>query len=345
MKYLVIVFAIFSITSLYAETSNQTLEVFTSPKAKELKNPQFPKRAARDVAEGWVVYSFMVDTEGKVFEPTVIESTGGRHARDFEREAKSALERTIFKPALNGDAPVEGASTMKYIFRMQSGADGATRIFSRQYSKFSKVLATDDQQASQTLLKELEDKGVRNLYENAYLNMARFNYAVKYGTTAEQMKYLKTALSYENTGPKVTFLPDDLVVIARRKLFELQLTNQHYAEAVKSYQSFAKNDDAEAVELLKPSYQQLMELKSNKDAFALEATTNENGYWAIGLFKQGFSISEASGVLNEIKLRCDKKYVFFPVDLDEEYFIPESFGDCNLQLLGNAGVNFKLVQF
>jgi len=346
MKHLAITLLLFCITPSYAETSNhQAVTVFTAPEVKEAKTPQFPSRAARDAAEAWVVYSFMVDTEGKVFEPTLIESTGGRFGRDFEKEAKRALERTNFQPALNGSTPVEGASTMKYIFRMESGADGATKIFSRQFSQFSKVLASNDQQATQASLKELEDRGVRNLYENAYLNMARFNYAVKYGTSAEQMKYLKTALSYENTGPKVSFLPDEMVVIARRKLFELQLANKHYAEAAKSYELFEKNDDTTAVELLKPSYQELMVLKSNQDAFELDAATNTNGYWSINLFKQGFAITDADGVLNEIKLRCEKKYVFFPVELDEEYSIPDSFGDCNLELLGNADVNFKLVQF
>ncbi len=346
MKRVIIILVIFNITSLHAEMSGQqAVEVFTAPEATKPKSPQFPKRAAREAAEAWVVYSFMVDTEGKVFEPTVIESTGGRLARDFEREAKLALERTIFQPAMNGDTPVEGASTMKYIFRMESGADGATKIFSRQYSEFSKVLARDNQQTSLASLKELEERGVRNLYENAYLNMARFNYAVKYGTAAEQMKYLKTALSYENTGPKVTFLPDNIVEIARRKLFELQLANKYYAEAVKSYLSFAKNDDSKATDLLEPSYQQLLELKSSQDAFELEATTDENGYWSINLFKSGFVINDADGLLREIKLRCDKKYVFFPLELDEEYSIPVSFGDCYLQLLGTADVNFKFVQF
>jgi len=346
MKRLAIALLLIGVSSSYAETSgHHAVTVFTAPEAKEPKIPQFPNRAARDAAEAWVVYSFMVDIEGKVYEPTLIESTGGRFGRDFEKEAKRALERTDFHPAMNGSTPVEGASTMKYIFRMKSGADGATKIFSRQYSQFSKILASNDQQATQASLRKLEDRGVRNLYENAYLNMARFNYAVKYGTTAEQMKYLNTALSYENIGPKVSFLPDDMVVIARRKLFELQLANKFYAEAAKSYEAFGENEDTTAVELLMPSYQELTELKSNEDAFELDAVTNENGFWSINLFKQGFAITEADGVLDEVKLRCAKKYVFFPVELDEEYSIPASFGDCNLQLLGNADVDFKLVQF
>lgn len=346
MKRLAITLVLLSITSSFAETNNQkAVEVFTAPKAKDLKKPQFPNRAARNAAEGWVVFSFMVDTEGKVFEPTVIESTGGRHARDFEKSAKIALERTEYEPALNGNVPVEGASIMKYIFGIDTGTDGATKIFSREYAKFSKVLASEDEKAAQLALEALEDRGVRNLYENAYLNMARFNYAGKYGTTQEQMKYLKTALSYENYGRKATFLPDGMVILARRKLFELQLNNRYYAEAMKSYLNFTKNNDTQAAELMEPSYQQLVELKSNQDAFELEATTNKNGFWSINLFKSGFAINEADGVLNEVKLRCDKKFVFFPIEVNEEYSIPDSFGKCYLQLLGGADVKFKFVQF
>lgn len=51
------------------------------------------------------------------------------------------------------------------------------------------------------------------------------------------------------------------------------------------------------------------------------------------------------GEMAEIKLRCDKKYVFFHYYPEISYRTPQEYGDCQMELVGNPGTRFNLIQF
>ena len=62
------------------------------------------------------------------------------------------------------------------------------------------------------------------------------------------------------------------------------------------------------------------------------------------LYKNRFSIVVGAGHLNEIKLRCDKRYVFFKYDPQMTYDISDKYGRCEIELVGETGTKFALTQ-
>jgi protein TonB len=62
-------------------------------------SPRYPAAAARAGAGGSVVVEFTVNTDGSVGDVRAVSSDAQRqYARDFEREADSAVSRWRFQP-------------------------------------------------------------------------------------------------------------------------------------------------------------------------------------------------------------------------------------------------------
>jgi hypothetical protein len=74
-------------------------------------------------------------------------------------------------------------------------------------------------------------------------------------------------------------------------------------------------------------------------------TIEPRGHGSLTLFKQAFSISEVNGKLLALNLRCDRNFASLAFDLTSEYKIPEKWGQCYLQVIGEPATTFKLTEF
>lgn len=328
--------------SLSAFSQEEKLEIYDSPKKQHIEHPDYPKREVNTGKEGWVIVNYMVDTNGAVFEPSVVASAG---STSFEKEAIEAIKKSKFEPAKINGQPVEGSGYMKFTFSMHGGANGASRSFVSRYKRLNEELAADNEDAVASLINELE-KRANNHYERAYLDFVHSVRAAGDENSYQQMMYLRSALQYESDyDDDKTFLPEDLVRSARQQLFALEVSNHLYADALDTYKIIKKKHGDEAIKPFEKAYDQILELKNNDVAYAVEGRTNEAGFFFVDLHKTGFGIIDADVAINEFKLRCQKKYVFFAYEEGKEYRIPKSWGDCNLQVLGEANGRFSLVQF
>jgi hypothetical protein len=74
------------------------------------------------------------------------------------------------------------------------------------------------------------------------------------------------------------------------------------------------------------------------------ATLSENGNWKGTLFRNGFSIVVSSGMVSEIKLRCAQQYLLFKYQPDVQYSIGTKKDHCGIEVIGDPGTAFDLVQ-
>lgn len=79
-------------------------------------SPDYPPNAARMRKEGWVLVTFMINTEGRPMDAIVTDSFG---AKAFEAEAKKAIEKFRFAPRFkNGKAVSTNNVRYRFSFSM-----------------------------------------------------------------------------------------------------------------------------------------------------------------------------------------------------------------------------------
>jgi TonB family protein len=320
----------------------QVVALYEAPVAVEQVPPRYPSFAARRGAEGWVEFNFMVSPEGRPYEIYVVD-----HAGDdaFVDAAKEALERTVYAPARVGGRPVDGSSRLRVEFVLEGASDGARPSFASRYRRFMSGLTDASEREAASALDDLEAEGILNNYEDARVNLARYSFALQYGAPGEQMDYLKAALGESVVRPdSESLLEEPVAREVRRNLAQLQLANAYLGEALNTLELMRLRGDEEGVELFREAADQLEVFKTNEVAYSVAGQIKDGGSWLISLFKTRFQFDDLAGTIEELKLRCERAYVYFDFDPDVQYSVSGAAGECTLEVVGDPGTTFTLVQ-
>ncbi|MDH3643160.1 MAG: energy transducer TonB, partial [Gammaproteobacteria bacterium] len=218
----------FPLSALSAAQDEVEIELFTGPSTAKMVSPVYPRSRQRDGAEGWVQLNFMVGVEGNAYEVAVSDSTGDE---SFEKAAIKAVQRSKFEPASMNGEPTDAGHALKIVFSLR-GAHGASRKFVNAYKQLMKAIAADDRQKSDALVTELQAMAASNLYEDAYLHVARFVYLQKWGDSHQQLNSLMRAVAYEQSD---SYLPEKVYRSVLGSLFALQVETRDYSGALRTF--------------------------------------------------------------------------------------------------------------
>lgn len=317
-------------------------QIFEAPEEIKMVKPTYPVRAASRGSEGWVMVNYMVDKNGKVFEPTTLSSVG---PKSFEKAALEAIGKSTFKPAQIDGMPVEASGYIQYSFILKSRS-GAAASFTYLYKALMKALDQENKDEADDLLEKLAEREFFRHYESSYLSVAKSRYAAAYGSPVDEMEHLRDALRHDNYYKNNTeVFPEEFQKSIRTRLFLLEIENKRYADAILTYQTLREANGDGFVEPFNSAYQQMVALATNEVSYSVPLTLDENGYAFFNLHKSGLYLEAEPSSLQEIKLRCRAKYVFFAFESDKNYQIPDSWRPCTVEILGKGHANFRLVQF
>lgn len=310
------------------------VEVFKGPKAIKVVPAPYPSSEVREGKEGWVEVNFMIDPQGKPYEVTVVDSTGNR---EFERATIRAAEGWTFEPARQGDRPISVGHRFKHTFVLRDA--GKARVeFVRRYRKLGKAIEAGDKAAADELLPTL---AVQNLYEDAFANLARYDYYRRWGTPAQQLGALRRAMAYE-TAPR--YLDRKDFVAALHAVLTLEVQTQDFGSALETWELLQKYAPAETVKALQAPMQELAALRDQRSPYGVPGKIDDRGSWTYLLFRNRFQLAVSGGHVSEIKLRCQKQYVLFRFQEGVEYTIDDKHGACYMEVLGDLGTEFQLIQ-
>ena len=296
----------------------------------------YPRSEAQKNNEGWVQLGYMVDVKGKPFEVTVVDSSGNKA---FEDAAVKALEYSRIEPGTLDGLPVESASELKVIFVLNGGAKGANRSFIRAYDALMNAIKASNRSAADAAMNALT---VTNLYEDAYVGLASFQYARVWGDDSQQLKGLQRAVAREHIAH---YLSKPEFEGALLQILKLDLKYHQYAEAITTWNDLRNAGiDARMAGQMKPLFDQLNRLRSDTTAYDIRAAM-PGGTWHIQLFKKHFRARVVAGHISDVKLRCAKGFLRFEFDPDLEYDVESKYGGCGMELDGNPGSEFILTQF
>lgn len=311
-------------------------DVYSGPGSIEIKRPRYPKSRQLRLREGWVLLNLMVDAEGRPYEIAVTDSTGDEA---FEQSAIEAIGGSQFEPAtLNGE-PIDAGYNVKVRFSVDGVEHGARRSFVNAYRRIIDAVGEGDRSAAETLLADLD---VRNLYEDAHYHLARYAYLDAWGNPGEQLTAIGRAIAHERDA---TYLPDDMFTRALQSKFALELKLQDFGGALHTWRKLKTRDVPEAArQSLEAAVAEVERLKGDDRVYSVRGRINSGTSWYYSLLKKHFQIDEVDGSLAEIKLRCDTDFVFFRHDPQMRYSVADRFGDCHLEVVGDPGTSFRLVQ-
>jgi hypothetical protein len=98
------------------------------------------------------------------------------------------------------------------------------------------------------------------------------------------------------------------------------------------------------VALWEPVVAEVLKVQVSDTPVHLAGQITRTTSWFTPLFKRNFEIVVQSGSVSEIKVRCDRKYVFFRYDPTIRYSVSPQAGACTLELVGHEGTRFELIQ-
>lgn len=324
-----------------AQDEEPVISTYTMPEVERAPKLAFPSSLKNSGQEGMVQLNVMVGTDGRVFEPSVVFSTGDPA---FQQEALAALAEMQFKPAMLNGEPTASSYPFIIRFNLDPPPTGARTSFVRNYRKFVNLLQDEGQDEARSALDKLGESGATNHYENAFLNFAMYLYSQKYGTKSEQMDFLWAALDKASSEDDRIYLPEESRLVSLRQLFSLQVANSRMKEAVKTFELLVALGDEEGTVALRSAYDRLLALEHDATAYETPGTIADAGSWNIELLKHHVYVDRVDGALKEFKLRCSNHYVGFAIEPLISYEVPEDWGDCSLEVIGDAGTSFALVQ-
>lgn len=320
-----------------AESDIVALDVYSRPHSVSRATPKYPRTALSRNQEGWVRLDFMVDTNGEPYEIAVTESMGDDV---FHGPAIRALEKSRFEPARLDGQPLDAGHHLYYYFEMDS--DGARAWFVRTYRATMAAIGEGDQDKADSLLEELDSGGPLNLYEDAFLHVAKSGYYAKWGDEQQQLKALDRAVGHRTAKER---LPEALYTSLQRARFMLLVRTQDFGRAVRTFETLDEYPlDEDLLAPLRVVMHELETLQVDDRPYSVPGDFGDRYTWSYNLFKDEFFLAEVEGQIEEIKLRCSRKYVFLRFDPDLQYKIKQDYLPCHLQLVGDPGTTFKLTQ-
>lgn len=313
------------------------IDTYVGPRSVRLSEPEYPEALIHRNQEGWVALNFMVDTEGRAYEISVADAVGDEA---FQDAAIRALQRSRFEPATLGGEPIEAGANYAYSFALRGGREGARRRFVRRFRALLDAVQSGDRDAADAALAKLE---ADNLYENAYLEYGRFERHRRWGTVHQQIRALHRAVGREEA---TRYLPDDVYGDALRHLFALQVERQDFGGALKTANRlFELPLEEDLKRVLHGAVEDIEAVRHQDATFAVGGEISHGAYsWHLTLFRNAFHIDRVDGRLAEIKLRCAGKFVGFGFDEDLVYRVSERYMPCTLEVVGDPGTRFRLVQ-
>lgn len=307
--------------------------------------PRYPRGAALQQEEGWVIVSYVVTREGKVSD-AVIEDSSGNPA--FEVAALNALVDWRYQPATVAGEPVESTAT-KSMFRFESGTPGAAARaeFITRYRVVESALLDGALEGLEQQIASLRQQGTQNLYEDAWFWWLDYRYAIAIGDHKRARTAIARALASNDI-----YLPPDYFVAAIKAGYDLAIEDFNIQQALRYVDSLRSSTAAQASPLyprllaeLDAHATRLKLLVESQGVFAIPGEIGEDGYWLHDLVRHRFTLNDIRGSVDEVGIRCQSwKSRRLEYQRDVEWSLPRDWQDCSAFIRGKPGTTLKLLE-
>lgn len=339
LKSVLSTFIIFTITlPALAQQSVKHISSYQTPEPLKRVAPTYPISAARENREGWTKMSFIIEKDGSVTNPIVIESSG---SRDFDQKSLSAIKQWKYSPAIENGQPIQQCiNTVQLDFKMSDGgAKGVTRRFRTRYLSAVEALQQKDYKTVEEDLAQLNK--IKNMHlteSNLYHNLAA-NYAKDIGNTELELKHLNLVSTHHSS-----MSPENIYNILARSFF-IQIKRNQLSSAIGTYNQIKEIPAAKPyLANFEKVIDQIDSVITSEQNIVVKGNISERNLWFYQLVRNEFSITNIKGSLHKIDVRCANKHHVYTIEDNHTWTIPAAWQHCSLMIFGDSQTNFDLIE-
>ncbi|MGB1262194.1 MAG: energy transducer TonB [Cognaticolwellia sp.] len=337
--YLLSIFPLLLTFDSIAEIAlSKHLTTTTEPSPKVRVTPKYPKEAARQSREGWAKLSFIIEKDGSVSNVITKETSG---SKDLTLAAKKAVMKWQYEPAMENGEPIQQcANDVLMMFRMDgNGASGATRRFQSLYKKTQTALSAKNYPKTKELLKRFDKIKYLHLSENNYLQLLSAQYASEIDEHALQLSHLnKIVLADTPENAKQL-----LSILDQKFIIEIKLNRLKSA-----YNTFKRIKKMSIAAPYLEGYQEILKRVDNfinsDNELIVNGDIRSNDYWYHALVRNEFTLSNISGELTKMDIRCANKRHIYSIENNNTWKIPATWQQCQIFIFGENNATFSLIE-
>ena len=343
--YIVLIVWVFWLTAPLPAMADSDLNSNFLP-AKPISRAKaiYPESELRSANTGFALVFYMIDKQGKTYEPVVVNSSG----RAFEREALKVVARSKFEPAtLNGN-PVNSVNSLRIRFEVSGQSDRVHPDFARDYKSALKELKKTSPKAKkvQKYIRRMEKSTYLSSYAQVNLNLVKFFYGGAFGNAQDQIDAIRQVLLFESDDiDNLIALSKEQRISLEQNLVSLLIQSQDYGAAVEQYLKLIEIYP-NAVEGFGKTISQINKNNCSIDQSLLQPVKiSQRGNWFTYIQKNTFGITDIEGQIDEFKVRCDQIFSNFKYQENVEYTIPEHVSGCHIEVIGSPQTQAQIYQF
>ena len=328
---------------VYSEqtTANSRLiDSYTKAEVKKRVHPKYPIRAAKQGQDGWVQLSYVIDEQGKV-KDIVSLNNGGNKA--FIKAAIRAVKKWKFEPAMKDGKAIEQCDNSVQLDFVMSRGGAVSRNFRKLLEEGQAAVDNDELDQVKQILSDMDSGESLNITELFWRNYLAISYYTKIGDDKRQYDALIKARASINNVNLNKSSKSNLLQFILQEEFLYEANNGLYSNALHTFESLVEESPDIAEKLQSVADQIEKMIASDKQIIVAGEITN-NGRWSHNLARRSFALTNIDGRLDKLEVRCSRKFSSFTVSDQTEWQIPDSWGDCNIHLLGQEQSQFSLVE-
>lgn len=304
--------------------------------------PKYPKGREGKGQEGLVELVFMIDPDGRTSNVAVTNST---HS-DFEESAIDSVRLYEYSPAKWKGTAYQSVWELRVIYLMYGRMAKAGRDFYKLHKRVNKELdkAQPDQKSLRKDLDKMLESDYLSMYTLAFLNLAEYRYATKFLGKHEQLDVLKKLLLFDDQlDENRQFLEPETLKSIRMNILQLLIQLGYYGEARENYYDL-QQEMPEAAKAYAGPMAQVQRILESGEVLARSIKLRERGSEYIYLTKRSLEIHDVKGEIDKLNFYCSLGYSSLDFKAGSNYQLPESWGECNLLIVGTPGATAKMYQ-
>jgi len=305
--------------------------------------PVYPRTELKRLNSGIVDLTFMIDENGRTFEPMVTWSSRWQ----FERAAIKAVLAYIYEPAmLNGEA-ISSRNQIRILFDVEGNDSSMSGLFYRQFKLLNDALESDsaDKKNISKRIARLKKIRQKTLMSSALVAALDYRYSLLFASVERQNLALQEIENYSGERNAVKVLGKKYSQNIFDKTIELWLADQDYGSILRKYKVAQNGGSEEFINRFSTAYEKIIFHLDDERFLTLKRTIGRRGYTSVELFQNHFSIYSELGEIQNFKLRCERGFLSLTYIKGKRYEVPKHLGQCNLQVVGDNDTKLELMQF